>query len=247
MYSDDSNSNVDFVIDQFEIFDRDQCQQLTSIVFECSQFWIKRARAVDFYTLGAAYYLDLENRDSTDQYVDAARKWNPILWDYFELFYQHLINRLVQRFDCDFRFHPNVALPGFHVFGPRPHQSASLFNKIFFQDGGTIHQHPTPTEFAEILEIPQQRLPEHLYSHTIPIHLPPEGAGLDIWPAGLVSTDRPPTYVPYQKGLAYGFQGELVHRIAPYRPGADSLAQNAHRITFQCHDLDLGDYRVLFF
>ena len=139
MYIDCRNSTVDFSIDQFEIFDHDQCQHLTRIVFECSQFWIKRARAADFFTLGAAYYLDLEHRDSIDQYVDAARKWNPILWDYFELFYQYLMNCLVQRFACDFRFHPDVALPGFHIFGPRPHQSASLFNKYFFQKGGTIH------------------------------------------------------------------------------------------------------------
>ena len=139
------------MIDQSEIFDHDQCQQLKSIVFECSQFWSQRARGIDFYTLGAACYLDLVLQRSINQYVDAASKWNPILWDYFEPFYQQLVDRLTQRFACDFRFHPRVALPGFHVFGPKPDRPASMFNKVLFQKGGTIHQHPTPNFKGELV------------------------------------------------------------------------------------------------
>ena len=247
MYTECSNSIVNFVIDQFEMFDHSQCQHLKSIVFESSQFWLQREKRIDFYTLGAAHYLDLELHSSIDYYVDSARKWNPILWDCLEPFYKHLIDRLGQRFGCDFRFYPDVALPGFHIFGPKPNQNSSLFNAFFFKSGGSIHRHPTPSRFAEILGISRQCLPENLYSHTIPICLPCEGSGLNVWPDGMSSIDHPPTYVPYQKGMAYGFEGELVHQIPPHRAASGSVAHNSHRITLQCHDIDLGDYRVLFF
>ena len=48
-------------------------------------------------------------------------------------------------------FHIGLALPGFHVVGPRPGLLPSFLNTAFFDRGGTIHNHPMLRCFAVLI------------------------------------------------------------------------------------------------
>ena len=49
-------------------------------VLQASALWQRRAKGVDFYTLGAAHYLDLNPQQTTDHYQALVHRYNPILW-----------------------------------------------------------------------------------------------------------------------------------------------------------------------
>ena len=106
-----------------------------------SRRWKRRARAIDFYTLGAAYYLDVNN-DGLASYSLRLGKVNPALSKLFGDLYTLILERFEQVFGCPFSFHDGLALSGFHVFGPRPGHLASFLNPDFFERGGTIHNLP---------------------------------------------------------------------------------------------------------
>ena len=89
-------------------------------VLQASALWQRRAKGVDFYTLGAAHYLDLNPQQTTDHYQALVHRYNPSLWQRFEPLYQKLALFCADYFGGSFSFHQNLALPGFHVFGPKP-------------------------------------------------------------------------------------------------------------------------------
>ena len=233
------------MVHQFKIFSPSQCQYWSDLVLKSASMWRRRARAIDFFTLGAAQYLDGNvNGESTELYLDRLTKINPYLKENFGDLYLHLVEYFDREFQYKCCFHDNLARPGFHVFGARPNHSESLFNSAYFTKGGTLHKHYTPACLAQLLELPSSQLPEHLYSVTIPIKLPELGSGLNIWPDGVGSKD--PVYVPYREGYAYGFSGDLVHQIAPFSPGTN-YNKDSYRITLQVHLLPVGSECFLFF
>ena len=56
---------------------------------------------------------------------------NPVLNELFADLYELILGRFEQVFGCPFCFHGGLALPGFHIFGPRPGRSPSILNPAF--------------------------------------------------------------------------------------------------------------------
>ena len=169
---------------------------------------------------------------------------NPVLNELFADLYGLILDRFEQVFGCPFGFHAGLALPGFHVFGPRPGRLPSFLNPAFFDRGGTIHNHPMPRCFAELIGCLPDDLPPDFDSVTIPLRLSAGGGGLNFWPNGL--DNEKPMYRPYSEGNAVHFSGELWHQITPYRPSSTKPQQD-YRITLQCHFLRLEGSAILFF
>ena len=216
---------------------------LGSLVLTASSHWKRRARGIDFYTLGAAYYLDVHD-DGSSVYSLRLGKTNPVLNGLFGGLYELILDRFEKAFDCPFSFHDGLALPGFHIFGPRPGRLASFLNPIFFERGGTIHNHPTPQYLANLIGCLENDLPRYFDSVTIPLRLPAAGGGLKTWPSGV--DNKKSIYRPYSVGKAVHFSGDLWHQIAPYQPSS-SVSKPDYRITLQCHFVHLEGSAILFF
>lgn len=135
-----------------------------------------------FDTLGAAAYLD-EPWD----YPVLAEQYNPALVEAFSDVYQVLFEALGQFFGKHVVFHPNGAVPGFHVF-----------------TGKSVS-----AEGEKHLDTPYQRIlwPEPFdspFSFTVPLT---EGAGLNWW-------DSQQHYEAYDLGGLHIHTGLFYHQIA---------------------------------
>ena len=155
------------VLNEFRLLTLPECSHWCDVVLPASSHWKRRARGVDFFTLGAAYYLDVDD-DAFVSYSLRLSKMNPVLNELFADLYELILGRFEQVFGCPFCFHDGLALPGFHVFGPRPGRLPSFLNPAFFDRGGTIHNHPIPRRFAELIGCLSDDLPPHFDSVTIP-------------------------------------------------------------------------------
>lgn len=156
------------VLNEFRLLTSAECSHWCDVVLSASSHWKRRARGIDFYTLGAAYYLDV---DAFVSYSLRLGKMNPVLNELFAGLYGLVLGRFEQVFGCPFCFHDGLALPGFHVFGPRPGRLPSFLNPAFFDHCGTIHSHPMPSCFAELIGCLPDDLPSDFDSVTIPLCL----------------------------------------------------------------------------
>ena len=231
------------VWNEFRFLTAPECSHWCDVVLSASSHWKRRARGVDFFTLGAAYYLDVDD-DAFVSYSLRLSKMNPVLNELFADLYELILGRFEQVFGCPFCFHGGLALPGFHIFGPRPGRSPSILNPAFFDPGGTIHHHPLPRSFAELIGCLPDDLPTDFDSVTIPLCLPASGGGLNVWPNGI--DDEQPVFHSYSVGQAVHFNGELWHQLAPYRPSSND-SQPDYRITLQCHFYRMQGSAILFF
>ena len=231
-------------ISRFSFLSPVEASKWSDQVVDLSMHWLCRAKGVDFYTLGAAHYLDLNPYQSTDRYQTFVRRYNPILWKNFEPLYRHLLEFCSNQFEHPFAYHKELALPGFHIFGPKPKSPHKFFNSVYFSRGGSIHVHPIPRLLPSLLSMSKQELASSLYSLTIPLSLPASGGGLSVWNDSCKDTKS--SFYPYQLGYMYGFEGSLKHQIAPvslhYMDSVDS-----RRITIQCHLIDIDHVSYLFF
>lgn len=168
------------VLNEFQLLTPSECSHWCDVVLSASSHWKRRVRGVDYYTLGAAYYLDVDQEDFAS-YVFKLSKVNPVLNELFGALYALILERFEKIFGCPFCFHNGLALPGFHIFGPRPGRLASFLNPAFFGRGGTIHNHPTPQFLAELIGCPFDHLSPYFDSVTIPLCLPAGGGGLNFW------------------------------------------------------------------
>ena len=231
------------VWNEFRLLTAPECSHLCDVVLSASSHWKRRARGVDFFTLGAAYYLDVDD-DAFVSYSLRLSKMNPVPNELFADLYELILGRFEQVFGCPFCFHGGLALPGFHIFGPRPGRSPSILNPAFFDRGGTIHHHPLPRSFAELIGCLPDDLPTDFDSVTIPLCLPASGGGLNVWPNGI--DDEQPVFHSYSVGQAVHFNGELWHQLAPYRLSSND-SQSDYRITLQCHFFRMHGSSILFF
>ena len=158
--------------------------------------------------------------------------------------YELILERFEQVFGYPFGFHDELALPGFHVFVPRPGRLHSFLNLPYFVRGGSFHNHPMPRFLVERMSCVGESLPPCLDSLMIPLRLPAGGGGLNFWPNGLDNEKL--MYRPCLEVNAVHFSGELWHQIAPYRPSLTQLQQD-YRIKLQCHFLRLEGSVILFF
>ena len=55
-------------ISKFSLLSSEEATDWSEKVLQASALWLGRAKGVDFYTLGAAYYLDLNSQQTNDHY-----------------------------------------------------------------------------------------------------------------------------------------------------------------------------------
>lgn len=231
-------------ISEFSLLSVEEAADWSEQVLQASALWQRRAKGVDFYTLGAAHYLDLNPQQTTDHYQALVHRYNPSLWQRFEPLYRSLACFCTGHFGGSFGFHENLALPGFHVFGAKPSAADSFFNAVYFRHGGSIHSHPLPELLPSLLGVSRHQLASSMYSLTLALSLPSKGSGLNIWVDDAEREE--PVFFPYKVGWMYGFGGDLRHQIAPVPLDQLGCAES-RRITLQCHLIKLGQTTYLFF
>ena len=75
------------VLNEFHLLTASECSHWCDVVHSASSHWKRRARGIDFYTLGAAYYLDVDD-DAFVSYSLRLEKMNPLLYELFADLYR---------------------------------------------------------------------------------------------------------------------------------------------------------------
>ena len=239
---DSLNGNVPAMLKRRSLLSTPECAQIVQTILGLSAHWLQRGQ-IDFYTLGAASYLagawDAESYRSRSQHA------NPILKQAFQPLYTRLQNCLEQLLG-PVRFHPGLALPGFHIFASRPRQAMLQGTAAWARSGGSIHldlQYRMHDSFWQQFASVDWHQP---LSFTLALELPAEGSGLRIWPdcriPGEAAADAA-VFVPYRVGEMVLFVQPLVHQIAPVQ----TLATQDRRITLQGHGLRCDGSWILYF
>jgi hypothetical protein len=225
--------------------------------------WIKRDLFADFYTLGAASYLDAVA--DLDGYTARAAATNPTLRARFGDLYDAVVAALAPIFGpC--ALHDSLGYPGFHIFGHRPRATNTLLTIAAMERlTASIHtdrqvepHHATWSSFAAA-DL------ERTMTFTLALELPRRGAGLCFWddPSAARYGDgddfaeyvrgsfdfgellgvEAPAIVPYRLGQLFYFIGQQRHVIAP----SWSLSPTDRRITLQGHGVRCDDIWRLYF
>jgi hypothetical protein len=221
-----------------DLFTEDECAKLRDSVLDSRAHWVTRGR--QFYTLGAASYLDAAvNRE---QYAVTAARLNPVLAQDFADVYARLAEFFQGLLRQPVSAGGDLALPGFHVF----------------EFGGS---HRDPSQIVErahfdlqwALVRPARQAPQTM-SFTVPIELPSGGGAMQLWNARyqeLVRADvaarayagaHSSRRLSYTVGHAVLHDGLILHAIG------ESLASRprGHRITLQGHLMREGDAWVMY-
>lgn len=211
-------------------------------VVDLADLWQQRSGA-DFYTLGAASYLD--GAWDGQPYRALAMRCNPILADRLADLYRLLASKLDDLIG-PVAFEPELALPGFHVFAPRPGLPMHAASSAMASAGGSVHfdlQHHCHATFWSRYDAVDW---QHPLSFTLALELPAAGGGLRIWPGckdAATATPSSAQSVSYRVGEMVLFMLPLLHQIAPVQ----SLTPNDRRVTLQGHGLRCdGVWRLYF-
>lgn len=213
--------------------------------------WTRRDMFADFYTLGAASYLDAVA--DVDDYAARAARLNPILGARFRGLYAAVVSSLSTVFgDC--ALHDPLAYPGFHVFGHRPGVVNGRFTMTAMQAlTASIHSDRQFEPHGAVWSRFSYVDLDHTMTFTLALELPARGAGLCVWGddtmagygdddafAAHVQNDidfrtlkgvEPPMVIPYRTGSLFYFVGLQRHVIAP----SWDLSPGDRRITLQGH------------
>lgn len=228
----------------------EECATVADSVLALSDNWVQRA-PFDFYTLGAATYLD--GPWDGENYISERCSTRSLLMNNFFDLYQTIIN-VFQPVLGAVDFHPQLGLPGFHIFSAKPGNTMMNTTSVCAKAGGNIHQdfqyHAHNTLWRNYNKIDF----DHPLSFTIPIAMPDKGSGLNIW-KGLHRGEHtaqelsdlarliPPEEINYRLGKMIWFDYNLLHQIAPQ----ECLQDQDRRITLQGHGLRCDDVWVLYF
>lgn len=208
------------------------CDSAVDEVLRHRALWTRRG-AIEFYTFGAASYLD-----RGPDYDARAAALNPVLLAQFAPLHAHLRARLAAALDAPVMFADAKAVPGFHIWG---------VPGIPTEAGASLHfdlQH-------EHLRWPESARAgaDYALSFTLPLRLPRRGGGLSLWDTTYERVtdfyaqsafrgslaDLLPLFVervePYACGELVMHSGHQLHRIAP-TPAVDP---DDLRITLQGH------------
>lgn len=218
------------------ILDADDCAAAADTVLALRSHWIRRIAGAEFYTLGAASYLDEEAR-----YRARAAELNPMLRTHFSAMHAALAGALAEVLAAPIAFAPDKALPGFHVWGV-PGIPTEPVASLHFDLQYERLAWPPEADFA------------HPISFTLPLRLPRAGGGLSMWDTTKPRVDAffargsfsgtlhdltvlmPERLEPYTRGELIVHSGLELHRIAPI----PSVEPDDLRITLQGHGLRVG-------
>ncbi|MBM4282279.1 MAG: hypothetical protein FJ137_16505 [Deltaproteobacteria bacterium] len=234
------------------VVDALQARDVVDAVDAAAAHWTRRGMfPLDFYTLGAASYLDAIA--DVDAYAERAVALNPVLAAHFAGLYDVVIARLSTVFGPCALCTP-LAYPGFHVFGHRPgHENNRVTIQLMQGLSASIHSdrqfEPHGAVWARFADVDLQQT----MTFTLALELPTRGGGLCFWgdPSVAVYDDdgdyarylkrdvdfrgqkgvEPPCVIPYRVGALFYFLGAGRHVIAP----SWNLSPTDRRITLQGH------------
>lgn len=241
-----------------KLLNADEVSHALASVYALSEHWLSRApKPLDSYTLGAATYLDANRQART--YEQLCKKTNPLLISNFEWLYEKLIEHLSRKWGM-IQIDPELAHPGFHIFGAAPGQLVSDAGcRLMEQPLASVH-----VDAPYRLHMPRWSEFENVdflnpLSITLCLSLPRTGGGLNMWQAleqkmlvnghSMVNChfDRHRLsefqYIPYQPGYMYVSSGHKIHQIAPANP----MQPDDRRITMQAHAVKCDGVWQLFF
>jgi hypothetical protein len=246
------------------VLDAADISRTIAAVDALSPAWRRRDMPpIDFFTLGAASYLDATA--DLDAYHQSAAALNPTLQEHFSWLYDRVIDRLSKVFGAC-ALHNPLAYPGFHVFGHRPGAANNGFTRRAME-GLTASVHadrqfePHGAVWSTFSDVDLT----NTMTFTLPLELPTNGAGVCFWgDDSFAAYDNDSAYtqhiknnfdyralrnleaphvVPYSAGTLFYFMGLARHQIAPTL----SLQPHDRRITLQGHGVRCdGVWRLYF-
>lgn len=196
--------------------------------------WVKRDyRQSFFHTLGQASYLDAG--DDVGLFKQKAFLINPLMEAHFNFLYSVLINRLEELLGCKVKHAKHLPRPGFHIFGScinlKDFSAKKHFDLQYQKVGFSLEN------LSDVI------------SFTLPIDLPSEGGGLNIWDVDYqkfhslseqekieIASDDLKTYIPYKLGHLVLHKGLILHQIA-----SSKCHEGQYRITLQGHGVKVDD------
>ena len=222
---------------EIELCDAESCGELVGTIDELRDHWTARDRVRPFHTLGTASYLDVRRLDTSDYYHRSAVT-NLLLLDHFSDLFAKVCRAVDESTGTRCELTKRQAVPGFHIFGAHPD---------YLKPVGSIHadlQHQPLTWDFDTDEQQCEAFGQVL-SLTLPLELPRDGGGLNLWdfgpetkPVGVFGWDEgafvkahPPRLVEYQCGRLVIHRGQQFHQIAPLR----SYHEADRRISLQGH------------
>ncbi|MFM1812273.1 MAG: Prochlorococcus phage [Cyanobacteriota bacterium] len=230
------------------VLSEQDCRQWTDTILSLEHHWLQRAPGVDFYTLGAASYLD--GPWDGKAYSRARDNTNQLLASSFRGLYRQTCTALSTVLGA-VEFHPRLAMPGFHVFAAKPGQQLLGATAEFARRGGSVHfdlQHKLHASLWQEFEHVDWSSP---LSFTLALALPASGGGLRIWPTATATATTteplapsdPVVDIDYRIGELIYFTEPLLHQIAP----AVALQPGDQRMTLQGHGLHCDGTWILYF
>lgn len=234
-------------VHRLPVLSEEDCRQWTGTILALERHWRQRAPGVDFYTLGAASYLDGPWDGKT--YSTARDRTNQLMASSFRELYRQTCKALSTVLGA-VDFHPRLAMPGFHLFAAKPGQQLLAATAEFAQRGGSVHfdlQHKLHTSLWQEFQHVDWANP---LSFTLSLALPASGGGLRIWPTQTTTTTTttltpsdPGVGINYRIGELIYFTEPLLHQIAP----AVALQPGDQRMTLQGHGLHCDGTWILYF
>ena len=229
---------------EIEILSPAECDSIRERIHSLSEHWIRRRPDVPFFTLGTASYLDATN-GRAEQYRAGAQRTNPVLAENFGELLERFLARLSAELGDRCRLEPELAYPGFHVFGYHPMFTKPLASVHFDMQYLSIDW----SSFSD-LDFDRQ------VSITLSIKLPKGGGGLLVWninqlelramtqeqAAAAKAANAEPHYHPYHEGAMVVHSGHQLHQIAP----APKLFEGDERLTLQAHAVPSNDGWIVY-
>ncbi|MEZ8708810.1 hypothetical protein AB6H46_21125 [Vibrio alginolyticus] len=210
-------------IGRYSLISERECIALVSVLDSKRSDWLpNKLGCNNYFTLGRCVYLDLSGmREGKNSYYKNIEYSNKLLLECFPYLYKKLIIFFSNILNDKISYHNNYAMPGFH---------------IFYQPGIDIAAKEEPHVDLQHMRVnwKLERDKCETISFTIPLELPRNKGGLDVWFDGHKHTEEP-IYHEYNIGNIFVQKGVIVHRIANtyYNSSSD------RRITIQGHLIKL--------
>lgn len=216
------------VVHQHEVLRPQECESVRDRVISLREHWTQRSDAGDFFTLGAAAYLDAPTR--RDAYITTAQTLNSVLRENFEWLYERVRDGFEQVLGQPVSYTCDCALPGFHIF-------------VFSGDDQSSDRPATRAHFdLQWMHAMPGPPPEETLSFTLLVEEPSGGSSMEIWPAHKnavranfnalqYAAAQPSTTLRYSRGYMVVHDGLLLHAIGR----ASIAAPKGTRITLQGH------------
>ena len=259
-----------------DVLNQEQIDIVLKDIDALSDWWIPRGiyssdcgfnenqeNPVDFYTLGAATYID--GITSIEEYYRYTKEQNPVFAQYFGGLYRELMvafDKVIGK--C--ALWDYLAYPGFHVFSAKPNEPPKMATKMYMeQPSATIHLDLQHEKHEFLFDNSFKEIDyENVLSFTLPLVVPKNGGGLNTWEEESMKQYEidneytkhmkeldysqwgdygEPTVVPYTAGKMFWFTGKLVHQIAP----GFNLDFNDKRISLQGHGVKCDGNWILYF